>query len=101
MSASVKDGARHLKSLKDGRTVYIDGKLVGAVSYSFPFSKEPICGITPIEQMISIFEQAPSSKLANASPRVFTSTELLATTWRHASGHKLSGSRDADSESRW
>ncbi len=40
-----------------GSPVYIDGKLVGAISYSFPFSKEPICGITPIEQMIEIFEQ--------------------------------------------
>ncbi len=39
-----------------GSPVYIDGKLVGAISYSFPFSKEPICGITPIEQMINIFE---------------------------------------------
>src|SRR5688572_9502092 len=39
-----------------GSPVYIDGKLVGAISYSFPFSKEPLCGITPIEQMIAIFE---------------------------------------------
>ncbi len=39
-----------------GSPVFVDGKLVGAISYSFPFSKEPICGITPIEQMISIFE---------------------------------------------
>lgn len=31
-----------------GSPVYIDGKLVGAISYSFPFSKEAICGITPI-----------------------------------------------------
>lgn len=36
-----------------GSPVYIDGKLVGAISYSFPFAKEPMCGITPIEQMIS------------------------------------------------
>lgn len=42
-----------------GSPVYIDGKLVGAISYSFPFAKEPICGITPIEQMIAIFEQKP------------------------------------------
>src|SRR5689334_7425673 len=40
-----------------GSPVYIDGKLVGAISYSFPFSKEPICGITPIEQMVAIFEK--------------------------------------------
>ncbi len=37
-----------------GSPVYIDGRLVGAVSYSLgQFSKEPIAGITPIEEMIS------------------------------------------------
>ena len=36
-----------------GSPVYIDGRLVGAVSYSLgQFSKEPIAGITPIEEMI-------------------------------------------------
>ena len=40
-----------------GSPVYINGKLVGAIAYSFPFSKEAICGITPIEQMIGIFEK--------------------------------------------
>ena len=36
-----------------GSPVYIDGKLLGAVSYSLgQFSKEPIAGITPIEEMI-------------------------------------------------
>jgi hypothetical protein len=36
-----------------GSPVYIDGRLVGAVSYSLgAFSKEPIAGITPIEEMI-------------------------------------------------
>ena len=35
-----------------GSPVYIDGRLVGAVSYSLgQFSKEPIAGITPIEEM--------------------------------------------------
>jgi len=35
-----------------GSPVYIDGRLVGAVSYSIgAFSKEPIAGITPIEEM--------------------------------------------------
>ncbi len=49
-----------------GSPVYIDGKLIGAVAYSFPFAKEPICGITPIEQMISIFERVPAPKPASA-----------------------------------
>ena len=36
-----------------GSPVYIDGKLVGAVSYSLGnFSKEPIAGITPIAEML-------------------------------------------------
>ncbi len=36
-----------------GSPVYIDGRLVGAVSYSLgQFSKEPIAGITPIGEMI-------------------------------------------------
>src|SRR4029453_18530001 len=35
-----------------GSPVYIDGKLVGAVAYGFPFSKETIGGITPIGDMI-------------------------------------------------
>src|SRR5215467_3913483 len=29
-----------------GSPVFIDNKLVGAIAYSFPFAKEPICGIT-------------------------------------------------------
>ncbi|HWO00218.1 MAG TPA: SpoIVB peptidase S55 domain-containing protein [Blastocatellia bacterium] len=40
-----------------GSPVYIDGKLVGAVAYAFPFAKEPIAGITPIKFMIGVFEQ--------------------------------------------
>jgi hypothetical protein len=36
-----------------GSPVYIDGRLVGAVSYSLgQFSKEPIAGITPIDEMV-------------------------------------------------
>src|SRR5687768_14348323 len=37
-----------------GSPVYIDGRLLGAVSYSLgQFSKEPIAGITPIDEMLS------------------------------------------------
>jgi hypothetical protein len=35
-----------------GSPVYVDGRLIGAVSYALgSFSKEPIAGITPIEEM--------------------------------------------------
>jgi hypothetical protein len=38
-----------------GSPVYIDGRLVGALSYRIgQFSKEPIAGITPIESMLKV-----------------------------------------------
>jgi len=40
-----------------GSPVYIDGKLLGAIAYRIgQFSKEPIAGVTPIEQMLEINE---------------------------------------------
>ena len=38
-----------------GSPVYIDGKLAGSLSYRIgQFTKEPIAGITPIEQMLEV-----------------------------------------------
>ncbi len=65
-----------------GSPVYINGKLVGAISYSFPFSKEPICGITPIEQMLAIFEQNQKVKPKAQEPRPVSFSELAAATWK-------------------
>ena len=65
-----------------GSPVYIDGKLVGAISYSFPFSKEPICGITPIEQMLAIFEKNQNFQPKPKQPRAVSFAELTSTTWQ-------------------
>lgn len=64
-----------------GSPVYVDGKLIGAIAYSFPFAKEPICGITPIEQMISIFERAPQPRPA-ASAQAISIADLQAASWQ-------------------
>jgi hypothetical protein len=40
-----------------GSPVYIEGKLVGAVAYAWAFAKEPIAGVTPIEQMLRIWKE--------------------------------------------
>jgi hypothetical protein len=37
-----------------GSPVTVDGKLIGAVAYSWGFAKEAIAGITPIEEMLAI-----------------------------------------------
>jgi SpoIVB peptidase S55 len=49
-----------------GSPVYIDGKLAGAVAMAFPFAKDPIAGIRPIEAMIRT--STSSSKPASAPP---------------------------------
>jgi hypothetical protein len=46
-----------------GSPVYIDGKLLGAIALGFPFSKEPIAGIQPIEPMIADSTPASHSDL--------------------------------------
>ena len=41
-----------------GSPVYIDGKLAGALAFRIgEFSKEPICGITPIEEMLEVRDE--------------------------------------------
>ena len=62
-----------------GSPVYVNGKLLGAISYSFPFSKEAICGITPIEQMIDIFETKQPARTLARDPRSFSFAELAST----------------------
>lgn len=47
-----------------GSPVYIDGKLVGALAYRIgQFSKEPIAGITPIEEMLEVRDQGSGRDL--------------------------------------
>jgi SpoIVB peptidase S55 len=43
-----------------GSPIYVDGRLVGALAYGWPFSREPICGITPIQSMLDI-RKAPAA----------------------------------------
>ena len=56
-----------------GSPVYIDGRLVGAVSYSLgQFSKEPIAGITPIDEMVEattrVAPRRPAERIALQMP---------------------------------
>ncbi len=65
-----------------GSPVFIDNKLVGAIAYSFPFSKEPICGNTPIKQMIDIFERG--SEKPRTEARAVSFSTLASTDWKAA-----------------
>ena len=66
-----------------GSPVYIEGRLVGAIAFSFPFAKEPIAGITPIKQMIDLFERGPSNETQKPKePRAISFAQLAATEWK-------------------
>lgn len=47
-----------------GSPVYLDGKLAGAVAMAFPFAKDPIAAIRPIEDMVR-----PASAIASEPAR--------------------------------
>lgn len=70
-----------------GSPVYIDGKLVGAVSYQLgQFPKEPIAGITPIAEMTDatgLTATRPARPVAIALDRAVPASELLPL-WRDA-----------------
>ena len=64
-----------------GSPVFIDGKIVGAIAFSFPFSKEPIAGITPIKQMVDLFDKGGGSDRPK-EPRAVSFSQLAGTDWR-------------------
>lgn len=75
-----------------GSPVYVDGRLVGALSYRIgQFAKEPICGITPIEQMFEV-RDGPASGLRVAeegghAPK--TASEILSGAQTEASDRNM------------
>lgn len=50
-----------------GSPVYVDGKLLGAVAMAFPFAKEPIAGIRPIEEMVRVWDGGPATGMRRAA----------------------------------
>jgi hypothetical protein len=60
-----------------GSPVYLDGKLAGAVAFSWPFPNEAVAGITPIEVMRQL-STLPSSPPAVTTPPPVKMADLLA-----------------------
>lgn len=51
-----------------GSPVYIDGKLVGAIGFRIgQFTKQPIAGVTPIQEMLDVFKQSSTQDVTYAS----------------------------------
>jgi hypothetical protein len=73
-----------------GSPVYIDGKLVGALSYRIgQFTKEPIAGITPIAQMIEVRDLSAPDLAVSPSQTADASREDAETAGNNASPSPL------------
>ena len=59
-----------------GSPVSIDGRVIGAVAYTFRWSKVPIAGVQPIEQMLGVTDAFPwkAAEPAQAKGRTSTSS---------------------------
>lgn len=51
-----------------GSPVYIEGRLAGALAFSWTFSKDPVYGVTPIEEMLTVGQVAPGVEKAVWEP---------------------------------
>lgn len=93
-----------------GSPVFIDGKLLGAVAFSYSFAKEAIGGITPITQMVDAFKESeafpsgiiykksrlwnyrlplPSHGIKSSEVPMFLSRIQQQQVWTAAGGHNL------------
>lgn len=50
-----------------GSPVYVNGKLIGALAYAWPFAKESLAGVTPIKKMLNYEKRARSLPGNNSS----------------------------------
>jgi hypothetical protein len=75
-----------------GSPVYIEEKLVGALAYGWPFSKDAICGITPIQSMLDIRHApaAPPVPIGGASSAAKPESTSTSTSTSASTGVSLS-----------
>lgn len=62
-----------------GSPVYIDGRLAGALAFAWTFSKDPLYGVTPIEEMLRVGQSNRSSQAVNGDKRPAISDRQKAT----------------------
>lgn len=62
-----------------GSPIFVDGKVVGALAYAWQFAKEPVAGITPIDEMLKISQvvRPPGASPAGSAVPRMSGAELL------------------------
>ncbi len=86
-----------------GSPVYVDGKLVGALSSGWTFSREPLFGVTPITEMLRVLDLPTGPETGSAGPSAVDAPGLARGvrygefTWDGAAG-AVTGPPRADAE---
>ena len=60
-----------------GSPVYFGGRLAGAIALGWPFSKDAVGGVTPIEQMLRITEVGDSARTRELEPAAPRGTDRM------------------------
>jgi hypothetical protein len=72
-----------------GSPIYLDGKVIGALAYSWQFSSDAIAGVTPIEEMLLIGEKRGNGlSPAPVAPRL-NAASILSVLGSHRNGAQL------------
>ncbi len=78
-----------------GSPVYVDGRLVGALSSGWSFTREPVFGITPIGEMLPLLERKPLPAASTGGPSGVEATSR--SSGATYSGFRWPGDEDAES----
>ena len=60
-----------------GSPIYFDGKLAGALSFGWSFAKDPIAGVTPIEEMYKLYDDTNTQAGGSLTAQNALKTPLL------------------------
>ena len=59
-----------------GSPVYIDGRLAGALAWGYTFSKDPLYGVTPIEEMLEVGEVGGTATAGGSAQKAALTFDL-------------------------
>jgi hypothetical protein len=84
-----------------GSPVFIDGRLAGALAWGYTFSKDPLYGVTPIEEMLEVGEVGGSGTAGGAAQKAALTFDLskpidLAEIDKQLTAHKMLASSSSN-----
>ena len=77
-----------------GSPVYINNRLAGALAFAWTYSKDPLYGVTPIEEMLRAGTYAPTEKTSLAPTLDFSKPVDLKTAYNQTINFKSSESKN-------